>query len=108
MVTSPPVSWLFFKARAKRPYLIHTLPLVFAVRGRRLVYTQGIVVLTVLAGSLLIFFNGVTDKLLPLFAIGAFLAFTLSRAGMVIHWSRSRDRSARLSAAVNGTGAIVF
>jgi Amino acid permease len=82
------------------------LPLVFAVRGRRLVYTQGIVVLTVLAGSLLIFFNGVTDKLIPLFAIGAFLAFTLSQAGMVIHWSRSRDRNARLSAAVNGTGAI--
>ena len=82
------------------------LPLVFAVRGRRLVYTQGIVVLTILAGSLLIFFNGVTDKLIPLFAIGAFLAFTLSQAGMVIHWSRSRDRNARLSAVVNGTGAI--
>jgi amino acid transporter len=82
------------------------LPLVFAVRGRRLVYTQGIIVLTVLAGSLLIFFNGVTDKLIPLFAIGAFLAFTLSQAGMVIHWSRSRERNARLSAVVNGTGAI--
>jgi hypothetical protein len=79
---------------------------VFAVRGRRLVYTQGIIVLTVLAGSLLIFFNGVTDKLIPLFAIGAFLAFTLSQAGMVIHWSRSRERNARLSAVVNGTGAI--
>ena len=82
------------------------LPLVFAVRGRRLVYTQGIIVLTVLAGSLLIFFNGVTDKLIPLFAIVAFLAFTLSQAGMLIHWSRSNDRNARLSAVVNGTGAI--
>jgi amino acid transporter len=82
------------------------LPLVFAVRGRRLVYTQGILVLTVLAGSLLILFNGVTDKLIPLFAIGAFLAFTLSQAGMVIHWLRSKDRNARLSAVVNGTGAI--
>jgi amino acid transporter len=82
------------------------LPAAFAVRGRRLVYTQGIVVLTVLAGSLLIFFNGVTDKLIPLFAIGAFLAFTLSQAGMVMHWSRSKDRNARLSAVVNGTGAI--
>jgi amino acid transporter len=82
------------------------LPLMFAVRGRRLVYTQGIVVLTVLAGSLLIFFNGVTDKLIPLFAVGAFLAFTLSQAGMVVHWSRSRERNARLSAVVNGTGAI--
>jgi len=82
------------------------LPAAFAVRGRRLVYTQGIVVLTVLAGSLLIFFNGITDKLIPLFAIGAFLAFTLSQAGMVMHWSRSKDRNARLSAVVNGTGAI--
>jgi amino acid transporter len=82
------------------------LPLIFAVRGRRLVYTQGIVVLTVLAGSLLIFFDGVTDKLIPLFAVGAFLAFTLSQAGMVMHWSRSKDRNARLSAAVNGIGAI--
>jgi amino acid transporter len=82
------------------------LPAAFAVRGRRLVYTQGIVVLTVLAGSLLIFFNGVTDKLIPLFAVGAFLAFTLSQAGMVMHWFRSKDRNARLNAVVNGTGAI--
>jgi hypothetical protein len=82
------------------------LPLVFAVRGRRLVYTQGIVVLMVLAGSLLILFNGVTDKLIPLFAVGAFLAFTLSQAGMVMHWLRSKDRNARLSAVVNGIGAI--
>jgi amino acid transporter len=82
------------------------LPLVFAVRGRRLVYTQGIIVLTVLAGSLLILFNGVTDKLIPLFAIGAFLAFTLSQAGMVMHWSRSKGQNARLSAVINGTGAI--
>jgi amino acid transporter len=82
------------------------LPALFAVRGRRLVYTQGIVVLTVLAGSLLILFNGVTDKLIPLFAIGAFLAFTLSQAGMVMHWTRSKERNASLSAAVNGTGAI--
>jgi amino acid transporter len=82
------------------------LPALFAVRGRRLVYTQGILVLTVLAGSLLVFFNGVTDKLIPLFAIGAFLAFTLSQAGMVMHWTKSKDRNARLNAAVNGTGAI--
>jgi amino acid transporter len=82
------------------------LPLVFAVRGRRLVYTHGIVVLTVLAGSLLILFNGVTDKLIPLFAIGAFLAFTLSQTGMVVYWSRSKGRKACLSAAINGIGAL--
>ncbi|MBV8375943.1 MAG: APC family permease, partial [Verrucomicrobia bacterium] len=82
------------------------LPFLFAVRGRRLVYTHGIVVLTVLAGSLLICFNGVTDKLIPLFAVGAFLAFSLSQAGMVMHWSKSKERNARLSAVVNGIGAI--
>ena len=82
------------------------LPAAFAVRGRRLVYTHGIVVLTVLAGSLLFLFNGVTDKLIPLFAIGAFVAFTLSQAGMVMHWLRSKDRNARLSAVVNGIGGV--
>jgi amino acid transporter len=82
------------------------LPAAFAVRGRRLVYSHGIVVLTVLAGSLLFLFNGVTDKLIPLFAIGAFVAFTLSQAGMVMHWLRSKDRNARLSAVVNGVGGV--
>ncbi|MBV9489068.1 MAG: APC family permease [Verrucomicrobia bacterium] len=82
------------------------LPYVFAVRGRRLVYTHGILLLAALAGSLLMFFNGVTDKLIPLFAVGAFLAFTLSQAGMVMHWLRSNEPHARLSAIVNGTGAI--
>jgi amino acid transporter len=82
------------------------LPDSFAVRGRRLVYTQGICVLTVLAGALLIAFNGVTDKLIPLFAIGAFLAFTLSQAGMVLHWLKSNDRGARVSASINGLGAV--
>lgn len=82
------------------------LPYAFAVRGRRLVYTHGIMLLMILAGSLLIFFNGVTDKLIPLFAIGAFLAFTLSQAGMVMHWLRSNEPHARLSAVVNGIGAI--
>jgi amino acid transporter len=82
------------------------LPAAFAVRGRRLVYTHGIVVLTVLAGSLLFLFNGVTDKLIPLFAIGAFVAFTLSQAGMVMHWLRSKDRNAHLSAVVNGIGGV--
>jgi amino acid transporter len=54
------------------------LPYSFTVRGRRLVFTEGILVLTALSGALLICFNGVTDKLIPLFAVGAFLAFTLS------------------------------
>ncbi len=82
------------------------LPASFGVRGRRLVYTQGIVLLTALAGILLFVFNGVTDRLIPLFAVGAFLAFTLSQAGMVMHWLRSRESNAYLSAIVNGVGAF--
>ncbi len=62
------------------------LPSGFAHRGRRLVYSQGIIVLAVLSGGLLIAFDGITDHLIPLFAVGAFLAFTLSQAGMVVHW----------------------
>jgi amino acid transporter len=61
------------------------LPRTFASRGRRLVYSEGIYVLTVLAALLLLILGGVTDRLIPLFAVGAFLAFTLSQAGMVVH-----------------------
>jgi amino acid transporter len=82
------------------------LPSSFALRGRRLVFTEGIVVLTILAAALLVFFNGVTDKLIPLFAVGAFLAFTLSQAGMVMHWLNSQKPNARLNAAINGAGAL--
>jgi amino acid transporter len=82
------------------------LPSSFAVRGRRLVFTEGIGVLTALAAAILIFFNGITDKLIPLFAVGAFLAFTLSQAGMVKHWLKSQDRQVLLNAGVNGVGAI--
>src|SRR6202012_1032802 len=69
------------RAIAQNNYLPHA----FAYRGRRLVYTYGIVVLALLCGGLLVLFDGVTDRLIPLYAVGAFLAFTLSQAGMVIH-----------------------
>jgi hypothetical protein len=82
------------------------LPYSFATRGRRLVYSEGIWVLTVLSASLLIVFNGVTDKLIPLFAVGAFLAFTLSQAGMVVHWLYSHSKRSRISAFINGLGAL--
>src|SRR5215467_8232908 len=82
------------------------LPRSFANRGRRLVYSEGIVVLTVLSGILLWAFGGVTDRLIPLFAIGAFLAFTLSQAGMVGHWLRQRDTTRKGSLLINGLGAL--
>jgi amino acid transporter len=82
------------------------LPRGFAARGRRLVYSQGIWVLAALCAALLILFGGVTDRLIPLFAVGAFLAFTLSQAGMVAHWRRTKGKGARGSMFVNGLGAV--
>lgn len=81
------------------------LPNSFASRGRRLVFSNGIYVLTFLSGILLAVFGGVTDRLIPLFAVGAFLAFTLSQAGMVQHWRRVGGRGAYQSMFWNGLGA---
>jgi len=81
------------------------LPRIFASRGRRLVYSYGIYALSALSASLLIIFGGVTDRLIPLFAVGAFLAFTLSQAGMVVHWMRVGGSSWGVKSAVNGIGA---
>ena len=80
------------------------MPHVFLLRGRRLLYSWGIYVLVVLTGTLLIIFRGVTDRLIPLYAIGAFLAFTLSQAGMVMHWKREGGHPFRMFA--NGLGAL--
>ena len=82
------------------------LPRGFASLGRRLVYSQGIWVLAVLCGLLLILFGGVTDRLIPLYAVGAFLAFTLSQAGMVAHWRRVGGQASRRSIFVNGLGSV--
>jgi amino acid transporter len=91
------------RAIAQNNYLPH----VFGYRGRRLVYSYGIVVLAVLCGGLLILFGGVTDRLIPLYAVGAFLAFTLSQSGMVVHWWKNRGAHWLKSACVNGLGALV-
>ncbi|MFT3829882.1 MAG: APC family permease [Opitutaceae bacterium] len=81
------------------------LPAGFAHRGGRLVYTLGIVVLALFAGLLLVAFEGVTDRLIPLFAVGAFLAFTLSQAGMLVHWYRQGWRRHWRPLLLNGLGA---
>jgi amino acid transporter len=83
------------------------LPRSLANRGRRLVHSQGIYALTVLTGVLLTMFGGVTDRLIPLYAVGAFLAFTLSQLGMVFHWKRVRGPHAGRFMFVNGLGAVV-
>jgi amino acid transporter len=82
------------------------LPSGFAHRGRRLVYSQGILVLAALSGAILAAFGGITDHLIPLFAVGAFLAFTLSQAGMVAHWMHTGGAHARTSMAINAAGAV--
>jgi hypothetical protein len=91
------------RAIAQNNYLPH----VFSYRGRRLVYTYGIVALALLCGGLLILFGGVTDRLIPLYAVGAFLAFTLSQIGMVMHWRKNRGPHWVKYAVVNGIGGIV-
>jgi amino acid transporter len=83
------------------------LPRSLANRGRRLVHSQGIYALAVVTGLLLAMFGGVTDRLIPLYAVGAFLAFTLSQLGMVFHWKRVRGPHAGRYMFVNGLGALV-
>jgi amino acid transporter len=82
------------------------LPHAFTLRGRRLVYTPGVYALALLTGLLLTIFGGVTDRLIPLYAVGAFLAFTLSQAGMVVHWKRNGGQHSRKSMVINAIGAI--
>ena len=91
------------RAIAQNNYMPH----VFGYRGRRLVYTYGIAVLAVLTCALLVVFGGVTDRLIPLYAVGAFLAFTLSQFGMVKHWRKKRGPHWVKSALVNGLGGTV-
>jgi amino acid transporter len=83
------------------------LPRSLANRGRRLVFSEGILVLTALTGVLLTLFGGVTDRLIPLYAVGAFLAFTLSQIGMVFHWNRVRGPHAVRYMFINGLGGVV-
>jgi amino acid transporter len=84
------------------------LPHVFILRGRRLLFSHGIYALTGLTAVLLIAFQGDTGRLISLYAIGAFLAFTLSQAGMVVHWRKeAADHKGRMwHMTVNGTGAV--
>src|SRR3984893_13903485 len=82
------------------------LPHVFKIRGRRLLYSHGIVALVGFTALLLIVFGGVADRLIPLFAVGAFLAFTLSQAGMVVHWKRQGGKGSLHRMIINGVGAV--
>jgi hypothetical protein len=82
------------------------LPHRFAFRSDRLVFSQGIIALAVLAAGLLILFNADTHQLIPLYAIGVFIAFTISQSGMVLHWWRGRGRGWRHAMSINAIGAL--
>ena len=81
-------------------------PRQLANLGDRLVFSNGIVALAVLAAALVIIFGGHTHGLIPLYAVGVFLSFTLSQAGMVRHWLKTQERGWRTKAAINGLGAV--
>jgi hypothetical protein len=82
-------------------------PHQFANRGERLAFTNGIIVLGIIASVLVVLFAGQTEALLPLYAVGVFTAFTLSQTGMVVHWYRERGPRWQLKAAINATGALM-
>jgi amino acid transporter len=95
--------------RLARAIAMHDyLPHVFILRGRRLLFSHGVYALTGFTAVILILFGGVTDRLIPLYAIGAFLAFTLSQAGMVVHWKKEEGGYQKhwWHMFVNGFGAV--
>ncbi|MFG2408170.1 APC family permease [Streptomyces brevispora] len=82
-------------------------PRVFMRLGDRLAYSNGVVLLSLAAVLVFVAFSGQTGALIPLYAVGVFLAFTLSQAGMVVHWWRLRDRHWRKSLVFNAAGALL-
>lgn len=82
------------------------LPRQLSLLGDRLVYSNGIIMLSLLAAGLVIIFRGDTSAIIPLYAVGVFTSFTLSQAGMVRHWFKERTSGWAASALMNGIGAI--
>jgi amino acid transporter len=82
------------------------LPRQLTGLGDRLVFTNGILLLSLGTGALIIVFGGYSHSLIPLFAVGAFLAYTLSQIGMVVHWRRAGTIRWRVKAAINAIGAV--
>ena len=84
----------------------HYLPKQFSNVGDRLVFSNGIWILGLFAALLIVAKKGNVDALIPLYAIGVFLAFTLSQSGMVAHWYKIKDKGWRVKATINGMGAL--
>lgn len=83
------------------------MPRYLGYRGERLSYSNGIILLSIIAGGLIWFFNGNVEHLISLYAIGVFLSFTIAQTGLVVHWRKERGAHWRKRALVNGAGAII-
>jgi len=83
------------------------VPRQFAFRGDRLAYTLGILILSAVAISLLVYFQGDTHALIPLYSVGVFVSFTISQSGMVVHWLRDRGSGWRWALSINAVGALL-
>ncbi len=82
------------------------LPRQFAFRGDRLAFSYGIVALGTSSAGLLVLFGAETHRLIPLYAVGVFVGFTLSQLGMVVHWHKTREGGWTRSLVINGVGAV--
>ena len=85
----------------------HRMPHAFYLRAEKPIYRIGIVALAIAAALLLIAVNAKTNDLIPLYAIGVFIGFTISQIGLVKHWFQERSRHWRVRVALNGTGAVM-
>ena len=83
------------------------MPRYLGVRGERLSFSNGIILLSIVAGLLIFIYDGNTDHLISLYAIGVFLSFTIAQTGMVVHWRRERTTGWIMNAIINAIGAIV-
>lgn len=92
---------LYFMARNRHA------PALFLRMGDRLAFSNGIVLLALLAGAVYVAFDGDTNALIPLYAVGVFLAFTLSQAGMVVRWLRTRAPGWKRSIGFNAVGCVM-
>ncbi|MDF2568856.1 MAG: hypothetical protein K0R55_460 [Sporomusa sp.] len=82
------------------------MPRYLATRGERLTFSNGIILLTIAAALLILAFQGDTEHLISLYAIGVFISFTIAQSSMIVHWNRERSKGWQLRAILNGLGAI--
>ncbi|WKA57043.1 APC family permease [Planococcus shenhongbingii] len=83
------------------------IPRMFTVRGDRLGYSNGIVILGVASILLIVAFNGHTEQLIPLYAVGVFIPFTLSQSGMIVKWLREKPKGWQTKLFINAMGALI-